>query len=138
MITNSTYRLIKLVATASYKPVWKNWSPELKDAPGSPTPTTNQAASSANGAGQYSQRPVFNIWIAANTVTAGLFVRVWAIENLIDGFVDIPVAAFTVGSERAIYLDKYDIVNASGVVQAGEYANLVLIGYTAKNIPTDF
>ena len=136
MITNSSYRLIKLVALASYKPVWINKSPQLKDPSGGSPSTTNNAASAANGSGNYSQRPVFNIWVAANTVTAGLFVRIWAIENI--DFVDIPVAAFTVGSERAIWFDKYDIVNGSGTPQAGEYSKLTLIGYTAKNIPTDF
>jgi len=135
MITNSTYRLIQLAPVTSYKPVWVNKSPQLKDTEGSPS-TTNNAASAANGAGYYTQRPVFNIWVAKNSVTAGLFIRVWAIESAAP--VDIPVAAFTVGSERAIWFDKYDIVDNMGATQAGEYANLILIGYTAKNIPTDF
>jgi hypothetical protein len=137
MTPNGTYKIKELVANTSYKPVWQNLSPRLKDGNGSPA-STNNAASAAVGAGSYSHPLVQKFMIAANTVTNGNFVRIWGVNNNSDEYVDIPKAAFIVGNEYNIYLDKWDIVTAAGAVVEADRAKLTVIGYLAKNLPFDY
>ena len=137
MDINSTYYIKKLEALESYLPVWVNISPRLRPSIGSPSTIVGTPAGAKNGAGHYDQRPIHKFLVAKNTVT-GLFIRIWTVGDTDDSkYVDVPSEAFLLGHEYYMYVRKYDIVNAAGATQSAQYNNLVLIGYSPKNIPFD-
>ena len=133
MYNNAAYKLEQLVRGTSYKPVWVNTAPNLKD----PTSgTTNMAASSVNGSGYYDHRLISKILVVKNSMS-NLFVRIYTVGSSIS-YTDIPCAAFIVGNEFEILLDSYTIVDSGGSEQTGQDSNFILVGYLAKNIPLDY
>lgn len=138
MYINISTGLVVMAPNTVYKPVWVNRSPLLKDPVSSPPDSTNQAASAMVGPGNWDKYPIFRVQVVKNSLSGLIhYVRLWLFNTPDASPVDVPCAAFVVGQNYDMYINKYTIVDGSGVEQAAQFANFTLIGHYCNAYPID-
>jgi len=136
MYINISTDLVVMTPNTVYKPMWVNTSPLLKDHAGSPYDPINQAASAMVGPGHWDKYPIFRVQVAKNSLS-NLFVRIWLFNTPDSSPIDVPCAAFLVGHNYDMHINKYTIVDGSGTEQSGQFTNFTLIGHYCNAFPID-
>jgi hypothetical protein len=136
MYFNIAAGLTPIVRNTSYKPVWVNTAPLLKNSTGSPHSYLNDAANAMCGSGHWDKYPIFRIHVAKNALSDYL-VRLWLFKTPAASPVDVPFTAFTQGMTYDMYFDKYTIVDSGGTEITSQDGNFILVGHLCHAYPID-
>jgi hypothetical protein len=123
----TAYKAIILERNVDYRPHWVNTSPGLH----------GLQASAANGAGYYDQAPVHAmLMMLAPSAGTPTHIRLWFMGAADEtDYVDIVIAAWSVGVVIEGYLWKYTIMDTA--TENAETRDEIILGYKGKNMPLE-